>query len=255
MNKIYIIATNTIRELIRDRIMYGILVFAVLLIFLSLISAQLSYVERTRITMDLGLAGLELSVVILSIFLGATVVFREIEKRTVFTLFTKPIDRWQFLVGKFLGLVSLVLLLLFLLSLLFLTLLLLLKWQPDFQYFYVMVGFGLEAMVLIAITIVLGVMVRPTLTVPITIGIFLIGKSMSSLVFFMNRPDAVFYKYFANTIRFLFPDFSRFDWKGILFQDSNLAFSELGISILYCITWILIFNSIAVIVFKDKDIG
>lgn len=255
MNKIYIIAANTIRELIRDRIMYGILVFAVLLIFLSLISAQLSYVERARITMDLGLAGLELSVVILSIFLGATVVFREIEKRTVFTLFTKPIDRWQFLIGKYIGLVSLVLFLLFLLSILFLILLLLINWDPSFKYVYVITGFGLEAAVLIAITIVLGVMVRPTLTVPITIGIFLIGKSMSSLVFFMQRPEAVFYKYFANTLRFLFPDFSRFDWKGILFQDNNLAFSEFGISFLYCIFWIIAFNSIAIIVFKDKDIG
>ncbi len=205
--------------------------------------------------MDLGLAGLELSVVILSIFLGATVVFREIEKRTVFTLFTKPIDRWQFLLGKFIGLVSLVLLLLFLLSLLFLALLLLIEWDPSFQYLYVIIGFGLEATVLIAITIVLGVMVRPTLTVPITIGMFLIGKSMSSLVFFTNRSEAVFYKYFANTLRFVFPDFSRFDWKNILFQDHTLSFSEFGLSVLYCIAWILVFNSIAVIVFKGKDIG
>ncbi len=255
MKEIYIIASNTIRELIRDRIMYGILVFAVLLVFLSLISAQLSYTEKTRITMDLGLAGLELSVVILSIFLGATVVFREVERRTVLTLFTKPIDRWQFLIGKYVGLVSLVLVLLFLLAALFLALLLIMGWQLNFDYFYVISGFAKEAAVLVAITIALGVVVRPNLSVPVAIGIFLVGKSMSSLVFFMNKSDMEFYKYFANILRFTFPNFSRFDWKNLLFSEETLSLSNFGLSVLYCIAWVLIFNSVAVIMFKDKDIG
>ena len=235
--------------------MYGIFVFAILLIVLSLLTAQFSYVERARITMDLGLAGLELSIVILSIFLGATVIFREIDKRTILTLFTKPLDRWQFIIGKFIGLFLLIFILLSSLSLLFFLLLLFVGWSPNLNYLVTMFGFGKEAAVLISVTMAIGILVRPTLSVPISIGIFLIGKSMSSLVFFMTKPDNELFKYLANFLRFTLPDLSRFDWKYLLVQDQSLNYSEFGLSALYCIAWVLVLNSIAIIVFKDKDIA
>ena len=255
MKEIYIIASNTVRELIRDRIMYGILVFAVLLILLSLVSAQLSYIERTRITMDLGFAGIEISMVILSIFLGGTVVFREIEKRTVLTLLTRPIDRWQFLVGKYIGLAALVLILLLALSILFLITLLIMEWEFTSKYIQVVLGLGMEASVLIAITMVLGVVVRPTLSISVAIGVFLIGKSMSSLVFFMTKPELIFYKYFANVLRFTFPNFSRFDWKSTLLTEEVLMFSDVGLSFVYCISWVVMLVCLATILFGEKDIG
>ena len=123
-NKVVIIAKNTFLELVRDRVIYGILVFAFLLVLMSLVVAQLSYVESQRILMDLGLAGLEVSALILSVFLGATIVFREVEKRTVLTLFARPVSRGQFLLGKFFGLYAIVCVAVSILTIIFLGLLL-----------------------------------------------------------------------------------------------------------------------------------
>src|SRR5688572_2314631 len=103
MKSVWLIANNTYREIIRDRILYGLVVFAILLIGLSLALGQLSFAEQTRLTIDFGLMGVHLSSVILSIFVGSTLVAREIEKRTIFTLLSHAVTRPQFIVAKLFG--------------------------------------------------------------------------------------------------------------------------------------------------------
>src|SRR5689334_11892297 len=104
MRPVLIIAINTFREIVRDRILYGILVGAILLILLSLALGQLSFAEQTRIAANFGFTAIHIGAVIVSIFVGSTLVAREIDKKTILTLFVRPISRQQFLFGKCLGL-------------------------------------------------------------------------------------------------------------------------------------------------------
>jgi len=103
MSQILAVTLNTFREAIRDKVLYGIVFFAILIILFSLVLGELSLHEEKRITIDLGLSGISLFSVIIAIFLGVTLVKKEVEKRTVFYLLTKPITRPQFIIGKFLG--------------------------------------------------------------------------------------------------------------------------------------------------------
>src|SRR3989344_2748310 len=101
MKIIRIIARNTYREIIRDRILYVLILFALLIIGVSLALGQLSFAEQTRISINFGFSAISLSTVVLAVFAGSTLVFKEIEKRTVLTLLARPITRSQFLIGKF----------------------------------------------------------------------------------------------------------------------------------------------------------
>jgi Cu-processing system permease protein len=105
MRAMMIIASNTFREIIRDRILYGIVVFALLLIGLSLALGGLSFSEEARISANFGFTGIQLSTAVLAIFIGSTLVSRELEKQTILTLLARPITRTQFLLGKLLGLI------------------------------------------------------------------------------------------------------------------------------------------------------
>jgi len=98
------IARNTFREAIRDRILYGILFFAVALILFSLVLGQISFDEEIRVTIDVGLSGISFFSVLMSIFLGITLLHKEIEKRTIYTVLSKPVPRPMYVIGKFLGL-------------------------------------------------------------------------------------------------------------------------------------------------------
>ena len=96
---VYLIAKNSFREIIRDRVLYGLFIFALVVIFLSLVLGNLSFNEQQKITIDFGLTGIELSSGILAIFIGAQLVFRELELRTLGTILVRPVTLAQFLLG------------------------------------------------------------------------------------------------------------------------------------------------------------
>ncbi len=101
---IWTIATNTVRESVRSKLLYGLLFFAVLLIGAGAVVASLSYVEQERILQDIGLGSVRLFGVAIAILVGINLIHREVERRTVYTILSKPLSRGEFLVGKFLGL-------------------------------------------------------------------------------------------------------------------------------------------------------
>ena len=256
MGSIITIAINTFREFIRDRIIYSIFIVSVLFLVSGFLLSQLTYIDHTRIALSLGLAGLELSIIILSIFLGSTIIFREIEKQTVFTLLIRPITRGSFLMGKFLGLYAVVFSALFFLSLILIGILLYMEWTFDSIFLAVIYGFALEAAVLISITILLGVIVRPTLTVPLTIGVLLIGKWTSTLEYFLNRSDNEILKLLTNVLPYIIPNFERWDWKSAIFQETFIIDTTLlTYTFFYAISWIFVLQAIAHLIFRRKDLA
>ena len=110
MKKIIVIAKNTFRETIRDRILYGILGFAFIFIFFTLFLGSISLGEDLQIIRSLGLAGIYLFSIIITIFLGASLIYKEIEKRTLYFVLSKPVSHKDIILGKFIGLFASILL-------------------------------------------------------------------------------------------------------------------------------------------------
>jgi ABC-type transport system involved in multi-copper enzyme maturation permease subunit len=105
MYNIGVIALNTFRENLRDKILYNLLLFAGLLIAASLLLSSLSMGEQEKIVTDMGLAAINLIGVVIAVFVGIGLVSKEIERRTIYTIMARPISRVQFVLGKYLGLV------------------------------------------------------------------------------------------------------------------------------------------------------
>src|SRR6185436_4809779 len=101
---IWAIAVNTVRESVRSKLLYGLLFFAVLMIGSGAVVASLSYVEGDRILQDVGMGSVRLFGVAIAILVGINLIHREVDRRTVYTILSKPLSRGEFLVGKFLGL-------------------------------------------------------------------------------------------------------------------------------------------------------
>jgi ABC-type transport system involved in multi-copper enzyme maturation permease subunit len=99
------IAINTVREAVRNKLLYALLIFAVLLILSGVFLSNLSYVESERIMQDIGMGAIRLLGVAIAIFVGVGLIHKEVDRRTVFTILSKPLSRAEFLLGKFTGLV------------------------------------------------------------------------------------------------------------------------------------------------------
>jgi ABC-type transport system involved in multi-copper enzyme maturation permease subunit len=103
--RIALVAVHVFKESVRDRVLYAIAAFALVLVAASLAIGQITAGEDVKIIKDLGLATIELAGLLMTVFIGVGLVSREIERRSIFALLAKPVPRWEFIVGKYAGLV------------------------------------------------------------------------------------------------------------------------------------------------------
>src|SRR2546427_10229110 len=98
------IARNTFREAVRDRVLYNLIAFAVLMSVAAILVGNISINIERLVVINLGLTAVSLFGIVISIFVGIGLVSKEIEKRTLYTVLSRPVRRWEFIVGKFFGL-------------------------------------------------------------------------------------------------------------------------------------------------------
>ena len=104
--RIYAIALNTYREAVRDRVLFGVLTLAAGVLALTLALGELSLDQQMRVVTDLGLASISMFSVVIAIFLGSSLLYKEIERKTLYVILPKPIARFEFLLGKYFGIVA-----------------------------------------------------------------------------------------------------------------------------------------------------
>jgi ABC-type transport system involved in multi-copper enzyme maturation permease subunit len=120
MAKMWAIAVNTFKEAIRNRILYILLIFALVIMASSGVISDLSIASRDRIVINLGVASINFFGLLIAIFVGIGLIYNELDKKTIYTIISKPIDRYQFLLGKYFGLLMTILLITAIMALFFL---------------------------------------------------------------------------------------------------------------------------------------
>lgn len=255
MRPIWILAKNTFKEVIRDRILYALLLFALMLIGLSLALGQLSFAEQERISANFGLSAIHLVAVALAIFIGSNLVYKEIEKKTILTILVRPITRLQFILGKALGLSLLIATMMAGLSLILMLVFYGLNMKIDERLFLVLIGLFAEALVLLGFTLVFSMFTKPLLVVCFTIGIFLIGHWQSSLQYFAKKAEGGILTPVAWVVRNGLPDLDRVNWKDIVLYNQPLDLQAKLISLGYMTAWFALCVCISAMLFKRKDVG
>ena len=103
-SRILYIATNTFREAVRDRVLYNLIAFALLMTGAAVLVGQISIDIERLVVINLGLTAVSLFGIVIAIFIGIGLVSKEIDKRTLYTVLSRPVRRWEFIAGKFFGL-------------------------------------------------------------------------------------------------------------------------------------------------------
>ncbi|MGE4133249.1 MAG: ABC transporter permease [Bdellovibrionales bacterium] len=254
MRAIWILAFNTYKEVIRDRILYGLVLFALMLIGLSLALGQLSFAEQARISANFGLSAIHLCAVVLAIFVGSTLVYKEIEKKTILTILVRPISRLQFILGKALGLTLIILTMIFGLSLILVMTFAFLEMSIDTRLIWVLVGLLCESLILLGVTLFFSMFTRPVLVVSLSVCVFLIGHWQESLAFFAQRSSGVLVGAQWITSRFI-PDLEKVNWKDLVLYNQTIDASVRLQAVGYSLAWFAFCISLAAIIFRKKDVG
>jgi Cu-processing system permease protein len=105
MSRVAVVALNTFREAVRDRVLYNLVFFALLMMAAAILVGQISIGIENIVIITLGLSAISVIGLLIAVFIGVGMISKEIDKRTLYALLAKPVRRWEFLVGKFAGLV------------------------------------------------------------------------------------------------------------------------------------------------------
>jgi ABC-type transport system involved in multi-copper enzyme maturation permease subunit len=181
MKSLWVVAHNTFRETVRDKILYNLVFFALLLIGLSVLLGTLTIGEQAKIVNDVGLAAINLVGVIIAIFVGIGLVSKEIERRTIYTILARPITRTQFLLGKYGGLGCVMVVNLAIMVIMFFLTIVLTGNPVHGSLLQAIQLILVETLLVTAMAMFFSTFSSPTLSAIMTIGFYLIGHLTTDL--------------------------------------------------------------------------
>lgn len=253
LRAIVAIAGNTVREAIRSRVLYTLLFFALLLIATGSLLSTLSYVERERILQDVGLAAIRLFGVAIAIFVGIGLIHREVDRRTIYTILSKPISRSQFLVGKYLGLVATLWLQLAIMAAAFAGVSWLSGARFDGGHVAALALAGAELAVMVAIATLFSAFTTPMLASLFTTGLWAIGHLSRDLRELGLQSQDPLFRGLARAIHRGLPDLSAFDLTSQAVHGLPIAASDVWLPLAYAAGWVVLLLATASIVFERRD--
>lgn len=253
MRVVSIIAYNTYREIIRDRILYLLLIFAVLFLGISMSLGSLSVQEQVRISLNFGFTAIHFSSIVLAIFVGGALVTKEIDKKTVLTLLVRPITRSQFVIGKAMGLIGVMATLIVGLGAVMIPLVYYLDREINTLFFIGLFGIFLEAMVILGWSVFFSSFTRPVMIASFTFGIFLIGHFLDSLDFFAKKSGSEGFVLFSKVVNLFMPHLERFNWRSLYVYSQEMSPVAIGTAIVYSVFWLVLMISATGLVLRRKD--
>ncbi len=254
VSRIFVIATNVFWEVIRDRVLYLIGLFALFMLAASQLLPQVAASTENKMLLDVGMAAISVIGLVVAIFVGTGLVNKEIEKRTVLVLLSKPISRVEFIVGKHLGLTGVLAVLVAAMTAIYFLLLIVLKVPYPIGSLTISLSYlFLELSLLTAVAILFGVATSSLLATLLTFAIFLMGHLSPDLVALGKLSKNPGLQRATDAMYLILPDLSRLDLKnqavyGILPD----PFTLLG-SFSYSILYIVILLTIAVMIFARRE--
>lgn len=247
------VAFNTFREAIRDRILYSLLVFALAMIAGSLVLSTLSVGGEVKIIKDLGLAAIGLVGTLIAVFIGVGLVHKEIERRTLYAIITKPIHRAEFVLGKFLGLA---LTLAVNVAIMGASLLLLASAMEARLTWELLLPVGLtflKLMVVTAIAILFSTFSSPTLSAIFTLALVVVGSLAEDLKLFAATFGGPFLQAVVTAVYLVLPNLAVLNLGGAVVHGRPVPAAAAGLATAYGLAYVAALLAGAVWIFQYRD--
>ena len=252
--KTWAVIANTFREAIRDRVLYNLVFFAMLVMGASVVIGNMTLGETIKIILDLSLAAMSVFGLLIAIFVGIGLVHKEIQRRTVYTLLAKPISRRNFVIGKYLGLMLVIALNVAIMTAALLALMALYSPGPMNGGIFVAVLLILvELMVVTAVAVLFSTFSTPTLSAMLTLGVWVIGRFSSDLLEFARKTEDPVARVLVTGVHYLLPNLEKFDVKHLVVYNMAIEPAYVGGAVVYGLLYIVFLIGLAAVIFERRD--
>lgn len=251
--KIKAVALNTFKEAIRDRILYLLLFFAAICIGFSRFLALLTVGDRVKIIKDVGLASISIFGALMAILIGTGLVYKEIDKKTIFTIISKPLHRHEFLLGKYLGLLLTLFIMITLMSVIFLILLYFHTFLLEWKLLVAIAFIYLELCLLTAVAILFSCFSTPILSSLYSLAFYLIGHLSWGLETLIKKIQSGTGRALARFFYIFLPDLENFNFKTEIVHNLSIPSGIYIYSILYAFCYTGFILALAILIFRKRD--
>jgi len=252
VHNVFVITKNTFKETIRDRILYGLVAFGALFILLDLFLAKLSLGDMVMIK-SFGLAGVYLIGTIITVFLGASIIYREVEKRTLYFVLSKPASYGDVILGKFFGLYGAAILTVLLMAAVYLGVVLYQGGGFDVRGFVAILYQLLEAGFFVALLTFLSAISTPLTSTIAAALILFSGHFMSTAVENVKRIGG-FTKTFIDAAYYLLPNLEKFNVRNVVVHHVPLSLEPFILSAAYAAFYAAVLLYFAYAFLKRKEL-
>lgn len=254
MKSVGYVALNTFRETVRDKVLYNLLLFALLMISSSYVLGKISVYQEIKIIKDLGLASISIFGMVIAIFIGIGLVSKEIDKRTLYSLLSKPVSRAQFLAGKYCGLC-----LTLLVNVLIMTIGLygvLFAMREPFEPALMTAIFliYMKLCVLVAVAILFSTFTTSILAGLFTGFVYVAGYFSSDLKNFDTIVESGVLPALTTVLYYVLPNFRNFDVKAPVVAGHAVPMSQVGWATLYALLYVSLVLVVSIWVFQKRNL-
>ncbi len=253
MTHILSIALVTYREAVRNRVLYSLLFFVVALFLVAAVLDSMTTGQSGRIVLDMGLSGIHLFGVLITVFLAVSAMAREMTRKTVYVVLAKPVSRTRFLLGKYIGLVLTLVVLVALMGLALLLMTLLLGDLPGMAALYAVGMIWVELAVLSAVAMLFCTFTGPFLSGMFVLGVFVIGHLTSGLLTMAQETGDGMMIAMARAVYYLFPNLESFNFKAQALYSTPLSALDTGLVLLYAVAYATAMLAGAAKLFAQRD--
>src|SRR5205814_1018568 len=252
----FAIARNAFREAVRDRVLYNLVLFVLLLTGGAVFLGELSAAQEEKIIVDMGLSAMLLFGVFIAIFVGVGLVYKEIERRTVYAIFSKPVGRGEFLLGKYFGLCLTLLVNVAVmgagvsLALVYVSH----GWDPlALSIWPAILMIYVELMILTGIALLFSSFSSPALSALLTFFIFVIGHFSADLKSLANSMGGSAARWLFAALYYLLPNLGNLSFITPAAHGQLPGGSQVAVGLLYSLSYIIVILGVATMIFRHRN--
>ena len=260
------IAVSVFRESVRDKVLYNLVFFAVMMIAVSYLLSQLTAGQDLKVIKDLGLAAMSVFGLFIAVFIGIGLVSKEVEKRSIYSLLAKPIRREELIIGKYVGLLLTLFVNLTVMAIAYYAVLGGVAWidgawmRPHWEapavdpaLLKAIAMIFLQLAVVVAVALFFSTFSSPILAAALTFGMYVVGHFNADLKNFENVVESKPVVYLARVLYYLLPNLAPLDIKGDVVHAVPVPATYLLLNTAYAIVYVGVLVTAATFIFTRRD--
>jgi ABC-type transport system involved in multi-copper enzyme maturation permease subunit len=254
--RVLTIARNAFREAVRDRVLYNLVVFVLLLTAGAIFLGELSAAQEAKIIVDMGLSAMLIFGVFIAIFVGVGLVYKEIERRTVYAIFAKPVGRGEFLVGKYFGLCATLAANVFVMAAGVALALVYVRGGYDPLVAHIFPAIALvffELTIIVAVALLFSSFSSPALSALLTFAVFVIGHFSADMRELVSANGTTAARLFFGALYYLLPNLSHYAYITDASHGTTPSVSAFFAALLYAVLYDAVLLCAATLIFNRRN--